>query len=116
MSVGDNNCKAHCLPWRNTEMDPIEVDELTKIFEAVEEKANRRSSSTIATASSSRLFYWKMQLGKWGHNQHWFLRDIMPPQNNLPGHLTVHLMAVFLPPDRGERAHRGRYGGPNLLR
>ncbi|GMF44152.1 unnamed protein product [Phytophthora lilii] len=57
------------------------------------------ASWMLAAAESNdlppTLFPWKMQLGKWGHNKHWFLRDIVPPQNDRPGPLTAHLMAGF---------------------
>ncbi|KAG4036754.1 hypothetical protein PC123_g27679, partial [Phytophthora cactorum] len=105
----DNNRKVHCMSWRKTEMNHVEVEELAKKVEAAGNPNDpaKAQSSTLAAAEAedlpSTLFPWKMQLGKWGHKQHWFLRDIMPP-NDMggagschPGPLTAHLMAGFSP-------------------
>ncbi|KAE8990484.1 hypothetical protein PR003_g21800 [Phytophthora rubi] len=109
MNVSDNNRNVHCLAWRKTEMDHFEVEELAKKVEAagVSGGPTKSNSSTLAAAEADdlppTLFPWKMQLGKWGHDQHWFLRDIMAPHDrdsigsSHPGPLTAHLMAGFSP-------------------
>ncbi|KAG7397399.1 hypothetical protein PHYBOEH_000807 [Phytophthora boehmeriae] len=96
MDLSDDNRKVKCLSWRSTEMSPQDVEELAKKIE---------TNSTNAAAKSDELpptlFEWKMQLGKWGKNKHWFLRDVMPPVDNLgnsqPGPMTAHLLADFTP-------------------
>lgn len=109
MHLSDNNRNVHCMAWRKTEMNHVEVDELAKKIEGagISEDPAKVQSSTLAAAEADdlppTLFPWKMQLGTWGHNQHWFLRDVMPPHegdnvgSNHPGPLTAHLMAGFSP-------------------
>ncbi|ETL81557.1 hypothetical protein L917_18129 [Phytophthora nicotianae] len=103
MSLSQNNHHVHCTSWRETEMNPEEVSELAN------KVALTRSSPDPAKNHYSpaddedtgdltpTVFNWKMQLGQWGTTQHWFLRDIMPPQNGRPGPLTVQLLAGFSP-------------------
>ncbi|POM60393.1 hypothetical protein PHPALM_30765, partial [Phytophthora palmivora] len=109
MHLSDNNRKVHCLSWRKTELNHEEVEEFAKKVEAasISNDPAKVNSSTLAAAESddlpSSVFQWKMQLGKWGHKQHWFLRDVMPPHDgdsigsSHPGPLTAHLMAGFSP-------------------
>ncbi|EGZ30398.1 hypothetical protein PHYSODRAFT_310332 [Phytophthora sojae] len=109
MRLSDNNRKVHCMSWRKTQMTHTEVEELAKKVEAAGMSGDlaKSHSSTLAAAESSDLpltrFDWKMQLGRWGHKQHWFLRDIMPPHDrdsvgsSHHGPLTAHLMAGFSP-------------------
>ncbi|KAE9192046.1 hypothetical protein PF004_g21428 [Phytophthora fragariae] len=109
MHLRDNNRNVHCMSWRKTEMNHAEVEELAKKVEAagVSGDPAKTNSSTLAAAEADdlplTLFDWKMQLGKWGHIQHWFLRDIMPPHDrdsvgsSHPAPLTAHLMAGFSP-------------------
>ncbi|KAL4155163.1 hypothetical protein PRNP1_007276 [Phytophthora ramorum] len=109
MGLSDNNRHVHCMSWRKTEMDHVEVEELAKKVEAAADAGNpdKAHSSTLAAADAGdlppTLFPWKMQLGKWGNAQHWFLRDVMPPHDtdsvgsSQPGPLTAHLMAGFSP-------------------
>ncbi|KAG1711940.1 hypothetical protein DVH05_009181 [Phytophthora capsici] len=108
LHLSDNNRKVHCMSWRKTEMDHFEVEELAKKVEAAGNFVDPANTESSAVESEDNdlpptLFPWKMQLGKWGHKQHWFLRDIMPPHDsdsigsNHPGPLTAHLMAGFSP-------------------
>ncbi|KAL4155155.1 hypothetical protein PRNP1_007268 [Phytophthora ramorum] len=109
MGLSDNNRHVHCMSWRKTEMDHVEVEELANKVEAAADAGNpdKAHSSTLAAADAGdlppTLFPWKMQLGKWGNAQHWFLRDVMPPHDtdsvgsSQPGPLTAHLMAGFSP-------------------
>ncbi|KAL4099798.1 hypothetical protein PRIC1_007597 [Phytophthora ramorum] len=109
MGLSDNNRHVHCMSWRKTEMDHVEVEDLAKKVEAAADAGNpdKAHSSTLAAADAGdlppTLFPWKMQLGKWGNAQHWFLRDVMPPHDtdsvgsSQPGPLTAHLMAGFSP-------------------
>ncbi|KAL3674315.1 hypothetical protein V7S43_000270 [Phytophthora oleae] len=106
LHLSDNNRKVHCISWRKTKMDHFEVEELAKKVEAAGnfvDQSTTNSSTEEDDDLPPTLFPWKMQLGKWGHKQHWFLRDIMPPHeggsigSNHPGPLTAHLMAGFSP-------------------
>ncbi|KAK1947087.1 Gamma-aminobutyric acid receptor subunit beta-3 [Phytophthora citrophthora] len=109
LHLSDNNRKVHCMSWRKTELNHFEVEAFAKKVEEAENSDDpaKVNSSTLAAAEADDLpatiFPWKMQLGKWGHKQHWFLRDIMPPHesdsigSNHPGPLTAHLMAGFSP-------------------
>ncbi|KAI9986806.1 hypothetical protein PInf_025767 [Phytophthora infestans] len=109
MGLSDNNRKVHCMSWRKTEMNHVEVEELAKKVEIASLSTDpaKVNSSALATAKADdlppTLFPWKMQLGKWGHKPHWFLRDVMPPNvadsagSSHPGPLTAHLMAGFSP-------------------
>ncbi|KAG7397397.1 hypothetical protein PHYBOEH_000805 [Phytophthora boehmeriae] len=106
MHHSDNGRVIHCLSWRTTEMNHEDVEELAKKVNDAS-SASQGKSSTLAASESmdlpSTVFEWKMQLGKWGNNKHWFLRDIMPPEDkenpgaNHPGPLTANLMAGFTP-------------------
>ncbi|RLN68726.1 hypothetical protein BBP00_00000860 [Phytophthora kernoviae] len=110
MDLSDNNRKVHCMSWRKTKMSHQEVEELAKKVEAAGASGGAikdESSSMLAASESDELpptlFEWKMQLGKWGNIKHWFLRDIMPPNDREslgsthPGPMTAHLMAGFTP-------------------
>ncbi|RLN10976.1 hypothetical protein BBO99_00003195 [Phytophthora kernoviae] len=110
MDLSDNNRKVHCMSWRKTKMSHQEVEELAKKVEAAGASGGAikdESSSMLAASESDELpptlFEWKMQLGKWGNIKHWFLRDIMPPNDReslgsiYPGFMTAHLMAGFTP-------------------
>ncbi|KAL3674310.1 hypothetical protein V7S43_000265 [Phytophthora oleae] len=109
LHLSDSNRKVHCISWRKTELNHFEVEAFAKKVEEAENSDDpaKANSSTLAAAEADDLpatiFPWKMQLGKWGHKQHWFLRDIMPPHeggsigSNHPGPLTAYLMAGFSP-------------------
>ncbi|RLN10974.1 hypothetical protein BBO99_00003197 [Phytophthora kernoviae] len=106
MDLSDNNRVIHCLSWRTTEMNHEEVEELAKKVEAANSATDGKSSMLAASESGElppTLFEWKMQLGEWGNIKHWFLRDIMPPNDReslgsiYPGFMTAHLMAGFTP-------------------
>ncbi|RLN88942.1 hypothetical protein BBJ28_00023414 [Nothophytophthora sp. Chile5] len=109
MRLSDNNRHVHCLSWRKTTMNHEEVEELAKKVEAAgaTHAVVEANSSTLAAAASEELpptlFEWKMQLGTWGDNKHWFLRDVMPPHESEnvgsthPGPMVAHLMAGFAP-------------------
>jgi len=108
MHLSNNNHNVHCMSWRKTEMNHVEVEELAKKIEAASSftaPAQAETSVSVAAGSDElppTIFPWKMQLGKWGHNRHWFLRDVMPPResdtgSSHPGPLTAHLMAGFAP-------------------
>ncbi|EEY63879.1 uncharacterized protein PITG_02377 [Phytophthora infestans T30-4] len=74
--LSDNNRKVHCMSWRKTEMNHVEVEELAKKVEAAGNSNDpaKARSSTLASAEA----------------------DDLPPTLR-PGPVTAHLMAGFSP-------------------
>ncbi|EEY60030.1 uncharacterized protein PITG_22372 [Phytophthora infestans T30-4] len=76
-NADDNNRNVHCMSWRKTEMNHVEVEELAKKVEAAGNSNDpaKARSSTLASAEA----------------------DDLPPTLSRPGPVTAHLMAGFSP-------------------
>uniref|UniRef100_K3WI57 Neurotransmitter-gated ion-channel ligand-binding domain-containing protein n=1 Tax=Globisporangium ultimum (strain ATCC 200006 / CBS 805.95 / DAOM BR144) TaxID=431595 RepID=K3WI57_GLOUD len=66
-----------CLSWRKTELNHEEVD-------AVNEEFAKRQQVAVPDPPL-KIFDWKMQLGTWKNQNHWFLRDSGLPVPPLGG-------------------------------